>query len=148
MALHRLWHLPISFGIVTGMICLLSGSAVAAQSGARTDGFAAGMAKAAATACPGVRPTAKLADIEHRWEASDDQAQRADYDLQFNMARDDFSCAKKIGGITCGEQNLARCGKAIQLFGPKGWNQPGLLTVTAPSPYAADMPPPPAAKKS
>ena len=98
-------------------------------------------------ACPGVRTTAKVTEIDRRWSTSADRVQRADFDFQFGLARDGFACAEKIGDITCGEQNLARCGKAIQLFGPKGWKQSGLLIVARPSPFVADMPPPPAVTK-
>jgi hypothetical protein len=147
MASRRLCRLPISLGITAGAACILFGSAGDARAGASADGLAVGTVKAAATACPGIRPTAKASEIEHRWSTATDQAQRADYDLQFGLARDGFACAQKIIGITCGNQNLARCGKAIQLFGAKGWKQPGLLSVSAPSPYVADMPPAPAATK-
>jgi hypothetical protein len=147
MNTHRFCCRPISLGIAAIMACILFGSAGDARAESSADGFAVGMAKAAATACPAIRLTAKAAEIEHRWSAATDRAQRTNFDLQFSLARDGFACAQKIGGITCGDQNLARCGKAIQLFGPKGWKQSSLLTVALPSPFVADMPPPPPATK-
>jgi hypothetical protein len=132
--------------IARTVFLLLSLNCTPVAAGPDGDGRAVGMAKGAASMCPGIKWTSKLAELERQWRATDRQPSPA-FEMQFALAGEGFLCRNKIKGISCADQNIARCGKTIQLYGPNGWRVPGLVTVGKPSPFANDMPPPgPAAK--